>query len=93
MVRLAKPLGCDPRDLMAPASVAATRGGVRRIQSGDGVPLDLIPARGGERQEMFLTDGAIDHVPRSYYLTHVKDAYAIYVVGDSMVPMYRPRQM
>ncbi len=50
-------------------------------------------ARGGGKQEMFLTDGPIDHVPRPYYLTHVKDAYAMYVVGQSMVPMYRPRQL
>jgi phage repressor protein C with HTH and peptisase S24 domain len=57
----------------------------------------LIPvrgaARGGARQEMFLSDGAIDHVQRPYYLAHTKDAYAIYVVGDSMVPMYRPGQL
>lgn len=53
----------------------------------------LAAARGGRDQEMFLTDGPIDQIPRPAYLAHVKDAYAMYVTGDSMVPMYRPRQM
>ncbi|NBO20152.1 MAG: S24 family peptidase, partial [Proteobacteria bacterium] len=44
-------------------------------------------------QEMYWTDGPIDQVPRPHYLAHVKDAYAVYVVGDSMAPMYRPRQL
>jgi len=97
MVRLAKPLACDPRDLMGDAPGAAK---FQKIRFGEKIPANantLIPvrgaARGGGKQEMFLSDGPIDHVPRPYYLTHAKDAYAIYVVGDSMVPMYRPRQL
>lgn len=95
MVRLAKSLGCDPRDLMA----RLPGQNFDAVQFGEGRPgpNGLIPvrgaARGGGKQEMFLTDGPIDHVPRPYYLTHAKDAYALYVVGDSMVPMYRPRQL
>ncbi len=93
MVRLAKPLGCDPRDLLAEdigfKSVAMPPAAL--------APAGTLPvrgaARGGNAQEMFLTDGAIDQVPRPHYLAHVRDAYAIYVVGTSMVPMYRPRQL
>ncbi len=96
MVRLAKPLACDPRDLMAPQTGDRDFEPVRfgaAIHSN----ANLIPvrgaARGGERQEMFLADGPIDYVPRPYYLAHVKGAYALSVVGNSMVPMYRPRQL
>jgi phage repressor protein C with HTH and peptisase S24 domain len=55
---------------------------------------DLIPvrsaARGGEEQEMFLSDGPVDYVPRPHVLQRVKEAYAIYMVGDSMSPRYEP---
>lgn len=98
MLRLARPLGCDPRDLMQSESksfqpVRFGSDGAKR----DGHSEILIPvrgaARGGKQQEMFLADGPIDHVPRPYYLSHSKDAYAIYVIGNSMAPMYRPRQL
>lgn len=101
MVRLARALGCDPRDLMPELGVSGLSGALERSAANeDRLYADagnLIPvrgaARGGDRQEMFLSDGPIDQVPRPYYLAHVRDAYAIYVVGQSMVPMYRPRQL
>lgn len=86
MVRLAKPLECLPADLL-PALVP-------------GAPVErdrLIPvrsaARGGVDQEMFLEDGPIEHRPCPGFVAHVRDAYAIYVVGESMTPMYRPGQL
>ena len=101
MVRLARPLGCEPRDLLPldPAGAALLDGGelatARQPERHDFQ--NLIPvrsaARGGADQEMFLEDGPVDQVPRPYYLAHVRDAYAVYVVGTSMVPMYRPRQL
>src|SRR4029077_18217505 len=45
-------------------------------------------ARGGGDQEMFLEDGPIGYTPRPSNLTGVRGAYAIYMVGDSMVPRY-----
>jgi phage repressor protein C with HTH and peptisase S24 domain len=55
---------------------------------------DLIPVRsagrGGDEQEMFLSDGPVDYVPRPHVLERVKEAYAIYMVGDSMSPRYEP---
>lgn len=36
----------------------------------------------------FQIDGEIDYVVRPYAVRHVKDAYAIYVVGDSMDPAH-----
>jgi len=55
---------------------------------------DLIPVRsagrGGDEQEMFLADGPVDYVPRPFVLERVKEAYAIYMVGDSMSPRYEP---
>jgi len=53
---------------------------------------DLIPvrsaARGGMEQEMFLEDGPVDYVARPHLLARVKEAYAIYMLGDSMAPKY-----
>ncbi len=44
--------------------------------------------RGGGEQRMFLEDGPIGHTPRPANLSGVRDAYAIYMVGDSMEPRY-----
>ena len=53
---------------------------------------DMIPirsaARGGGEQEMFLGDGPIGYTPRPTNLVGVRDAYAIYMLGDSMEPRY-----
>lgn len=88
MVRLAKPLDCLPADLLP---LAATQGISHEA------PARMIPvrsaARGGAEQEMFLEDGPIDHRPCPVFVANVRDAYAIYVVGESMVPMYRPGQL
>jgi phage repressor protein C with HTH and peptisase S24 domain len=52
---------------------------------------DRIPirgaARGGTDQEMFLDDG-IGYTARPANLGGVREAYAIYMVGDSMEPRY-----
>ena len=45
-------------------------------------------ARGGNDQEMFLGDGPIGFTPRPANLSGVRDAYAIYMIGDSMEPRY-----
>jgi phage repressor protein C with HTH and peptisase S24 domain len=45
-------------------------------------------ARGGVEQEMFLGDGPIGYTPRPTNLAGVRDAYAIYMIGDSMEPRY-----
>ena len=96
LLRLAKPLGCDPRDLLA-TGPAMNTASVPQTLNGSLLPPPTLPvrgaARGGMAQEMYWTDGPIDQVPRPHYLAHVRDAYAVYVVGDSMTPMYRPRQL
>jgi len=45
-------------------------------------------ARGGDDQPMYLEDGPIGYTPRPANLAGVRDAYAIYMVGDSMEPRY-----
>ncbi len=89
MVRLARPLGCDPRDLL-PSSDPKIRACVPVSPTG---ALPVFALKRGKKQEMFLTREAVDKVPRPPMLAHVKDAYALYVVDKSMVPMYRPRQL
>lgn len=44
--------------------------------------------RGGGEQRMFLEDGPIGYTPRPANLAGVRDAYAIYMIGDSMEPRY-----
>jgi phage repressor protein C with HTH and peptisase S24 domain len=42
---------------------------------------------------MFLQDGPIDYMRRPHSLLHVRDAYSIYMIGDSMSPRYRQGQL
>lgn len=101
MVRLAPPLGIEPRDLLpsepaapsVPTPVSRRLAAPRALPQG-GLASDLIPvrgaARGGGDQEMFLEDGPIDYAARPPCLAQARDAYALYVVGDSMMPRFRP---
>ncbi|SMF83376.1 Phage repressor protein C, contains Cro/C1-type HTH and peptisase s24 domains [Azospirillum oryzae] len=50
-------------------------------------------ARGGVDQEMFLEDGPIDWVKKPDYLKNARDPYGMYVVGESMMPRFRPAQI
>ncbi len=105
MIRLAKPLGIEPRDLLPaspdpptspprPSAPAKAPSRAPRALVTGGLASDLIPvrgaARGGLEQEMFLEDGPIDYTPRPPCLAQARDAYALYVVGDSMMPRFRP---
>lgn len=109
MARLAPPLGVTMADLLTPIAprTAPPAGPASLLLPGGdaayaGIPLsgdprDFIPVRsagrGGDEQEMFLQDGPIDHVRRPPSLAQVRDGYAIYVVGDSMQPRFRPGQI
>ncbi len=42
---------------------------------------------------MFLEDGPIDYIRCPPSLAHVRDAYAIYMIGDSMIPRFRQGQI
>lgn len=88
MIRLAKPLECLPADLLPQALPGAVN-----INSRERMIPVRSAARGGDEQEMFLEDGPIDHRPAPGFVANVRDAYAIYVVGESMTPMYRPGQL
>jgi phage repressor protein C with HTH and peptisase S24 domain len=54
---------------------------------------DLIPirsaGRGGEEQQMY-SDDPLGHTPRPASLIGIRDAYSIYMVGESMIPRYEP---
>jgi len=100
MVRLSAALDCAPAELLPESCGFSPQ--ERRADGGRfAYPApdrhDLVPvrsaARGGFAEEMHLSDGPIDYVPRPQYAAHAHDAYAIYVVGESMVPMYRPGQL
>ena len=89
MQRLAGPLGCAPAELL-PDDGSNTRSSMP--PEGRLIPVRSA-ARGGADQEMFLEDGPIDYRPCPAFIQHVNEAYAIYVIGQSMTPMYRPGQL
>ncbi len=99
-VRLGSALGIDPGELMEDA-----RGfGVAAKPTPHKTPPASAPelsrsmpvravARGGRDQEMFLEDGPIDWIPKPTYLQSARNPYAVYVVGESMMPRFRPAQL
>ena len=108
MTRLAAALGIEAKDLLPapPRPRPPAAGTDRPLLGGEAAPgprlpvrdpRDLIPvrsaARGGDEQEMFLEDGPIDYIARPHSLLHVRDAYSIYMIGDSMSPRFRPGQL
>ncbi|KAA0589648.1 helix-turn-helix domain-containing protein [Azospirillum oryzae] len=107
-VKLAHPLGVEPALLLGldvpavpPAASRPARpalapllrtASVPPAQAAASMPVRAA-ARGGVDQEMFLDDGPIDWIARPDYLKNARDPYAMYVVGDSMMPRFRPAQL
>lgn len=101
-VQIAAFLGVPPEDVLRhadgvppAASEPARRGRPPRAAASVPTPqrgAEAMPirsaGRGGADQEMFLQDGPIGYTPRPANLDGVRDAYAIYMVGDSMEPRY-----
>ena len=101
-VQIAEFLRVNPEEVLAhavagaasPEPVEAPRAGRGRprsttspiVRSADVIPIRGA-GRGGTDQEMFLQDG-IGYTPRPANLSGVREAYAIYMVGDSMQPRY-----
>ncbi|MBP2228019.1 phage repressor protein C with HTH and peptisase S24 domain [Azospirillum agricola] len=106
-VKLAQPLGVEPTVLLgldpAPPAAAPARPRtappplLRPMPSPPAAVAEPMPvraaARGGVDQEMFLEDGPIDWVAKPDYLKNARDPYAMYVVGESMMPRFRPAQL
>jgi phage repressor protein C with HTH and peptisase S24 domain len=80
-------------DADAPPAEPARRGRPPRSVLSPGAPPrhEMMPirsaARGGGEQQMFQ-DGPVGYTPRPANLAGVRDAYAVYMVGDSMEPRY-----
>lgn len=52
--------------------------------------LPVYPAAMGGEGHVVITFDPIEYVKRPSILEHVKDGYGIYIVGESMVPAYKP---
>lgn len=107
-VKLARPLGVEPALLLGldmpavpPAAARPARPALAPLlrsspapqaQAAASMPVRAA-ARGGVDQEMFLEDGPIDWIARPDYLKNARDPYAMYVVGESMMPRFRPAQL
>ncbi|HBM91320.1 MAG TPA: hypothetical protein DD400_05550 [Rhodospirillaceae bacterium] len=94
MVRLAKPLGCDPRDLLlAPTLASAAH---KNMQAANvEKPPETLPIRRLTHHEddTFTLGEEIDRTPKPSFLVHTQDAYAVYVTGKAMAPMFRAGQL
>jgi phage repressor protein C with HTH and peptisase S24 domain len=103
MVRLSRGLGVDLAELLPARAEAAAAAGPAPAdpvpgsfpppaETGGMIPMRSA-ARGGGEQQMFLADGPIDYIRCPPSLARVRDAYAIYMVGDSMTPRFRQGQI
>lgn len=103
MVKLAPVLGVEPKELIPANDLGPAEPAVGRLRSSsrgsrlypsseirrpDEIPIKSA-ARGGDEQQMFLSD-PVGHTQRPPVLAGVRDAYAVYAVGDSMSPRYEP---
>jgi len=99
MVRIAGALAVMPQDLL-PEAVAGA--GKAAEVDARGVPLQMLPAGLGARDlpvyasaqggptGMIIDSHPTDWVLRPQPLLRVQKAFAVYVVGDSMEPVYEP---
>lgn len=55
--------------------------------------LPVFSAVEGGPGEMVVSTDPIDIVPRPWFIKNVKEAYAVLVVGESMVPVFKPGMM
>jgi len=86
-----------PTGEVAPADVRLPKAMVRDVPvrgTANGAVISR-PGEGGQTVEGFVLDpaSAVDHVRRPPALTGVADAYAIYVVGDSMAPKHEAGEL
>ena len=90
--RLALELGLSLTDLDPTLSTGNSAIGFQQPDAIFGrIPdFPIYAAAEGGPGEIIRTPDAVDWIPRPAPLARVKDAYGLYVVGESMVPEYRP---
>lgn len=90
MVRLAKALECDPRDLFGtPATKPRT---ARSAKTTPPLPLRIYRASSKTGDQGSLSE-TVGGVPCPFFLAQTPDAYALYVQSDAMRPMFRGGQI
>lgn len=103
MMRIAGALAVMPQDLL-PESQTGGSGGAGSASSAEarGAPLEVLPSGLGARDlpvyasaqggptGMIIDANPTDWVLRPQPLLRVQKAFAVYVVGDSMEPVYEP---
>lgn len=101
-VKLGRALNIDPTLLLPESAELAMR--VREMRErtvAHGRPgdarVEYMPVRaaalGDADQGLVLEEGPIDWVPLPDYLKHARNPYGMYVVGESMMPRFRPAQL
>ena len=103
---LAEALSCAPADLLGPPSFAKSKTLAKRpikIRGGRGVQsLGAVrtyvpvygPAAAATPDKILITeDFIVDRKPTPEELLHVRDAFVMYVAGESMYPRYKTGEM
>lgn len=106
--RLAPHLGVTPQELIfdsPPPRGQVITNGPLKTDSATVLNINPPPEILGERDlpvfsaveggpgEMVVSTDPIDIVPRPWFIRNVKEAYAVLVVGESMVPVFKPGMM
>lgn len=84
-------LGLKPEDVGLPKDVPITDGwipGNQILQGGRDFP--IYAAVEGGPGEIVRSSDPVDWYPRPAPVAHVREAYGLYVVGDSMAPEFEP---
>lgn len=83
-LKLAAVFGCDPGEVLG-------------FTTPEKIPLSRIPlygsAEAGLGSDITNMDRAIDHIDRPSFLLSASSAYAVYVIGESMEPRFRPGEI
>lgn len=84
-------LGLKPEDVGLPKELPSTQGwipGPQIMQAGRDFPI-YASVEGGPG-EIVRSNDPVDWYPRPAPVAHVREAYGLYVVGESMVPEFDP---
>lgn len=94
---IARELGIPPKDVGLPAETASTEPPQQQpLSIGDPFgPRDfpIYSAAEGGPGEILRHREAVDYWPRPVNVQQVRGAYGMYIVGESMVPEFRPGQV
>lgn len=90
MVRIGSALEIDPRDLLIAPPQTQNKLQIKNTTKQDTLPILKTSLKTAGN---FTISTKIDQTEKPQFLSHTQDAYAVYAIGNKMVPMYRDGQL